>query len=275
MNVVDTTDATFEADVMTASHELPIVVDFWAAWCAPCKMLAPLLEQAVDELGGKVRLVKANTDEAPKAASEFKVQSIPAVFAVVGGEVVDFFQGVLPEPQIKSWLNNLLFHSRVQTATKQIETDASAAEAEFLNILETQPDHTAAQIGLAKALVAQEKTDDARTLISTLESRGYLEPEVEQLKAKLELGESGRTNLDELRKNAATGDIASAIELGKGLAAAGNYEESLEILLNVVRSTSGDDQKSAQQAMLSVFQTLPADSELSHQYRRKLSTALF
>lgn len=275
MNIIDTTEADFEKDVFEASQTTPIIVDFWAAWCGPCKSLAPILEEAIESFEGKVRLVKANTDETPKAAGEFNVQSIPSVFAVVGGEVVDFFQGVLPAEQITSWLQKILFHQRVNTAQKQIGEDAVAAEAEFREILKEQPDLFAAQIGLGEALVKQRKTDEARTLIAELETRGYLEPEAERLKAQIEFGGETTVDLDALETAADTGDVNDKFAFAKGLASAGRYEEALKLLLNVVQTSAGDDQKAAQQIMLSIFQALPEESELSRTYRRKLSTALF
>ena len=129
--VIETTDERFEQDVIERSKEVPVVVDFWAEWCAPCRMLAPMLENLVMEFAGKFVLVKANTEQMPKAAGQFRIQSIPAVYGFRDGEVRDYFIGVLPEHQLKLWLERLLptaAEQRAAEAAKIAQIDPQTAE---------------------------------------------------------------------------------------------------------------------------------------------------
>jgi putative thioredoxin len=205
--VVDATEKSFENDVFERSSQFPVVVDFWAPWCAPCRQLGPLLEKLADEFAGRFVLVKANTDEMPQIASQFQVQSIPSVFGVIDGEVVKFFAGALPERQLREWLDEVLRSGRMLEARNIESLDPNAAAEIYREILQESPQEASATIGLARSLVRMERFDEVRELIAGLEKRGFLEPEAEQLKAAVELHASGVADLDACRRDAQAGPI--------------------------------------------------------------------
>jgi putative thioredoxin len=275
--IVETTDATFERDVFERSKDVPVVVDFWAAWCQPCRMLAPLLEQAAREAPGKFVLVKAETDHCPRAAAEFNVQSIPAVFGVCGGEAVDFFQGLLSPDQLKQWLERLLDLAEFTRAGKLEATDPAGAEAVYHAFAEKHPNEPRAQIGLARALLAQGRCDECREIIERLAARGFLEPEAEKVKAAVDL--SGKESLDLAACRAAAErdpkDLEARWQLAQALAGHGEHQGALDQCLELVRLDRKGLGEQARLLMLEIFRVLPEDSELTNGYRRKLSSALY
>ncbi|MGI8493287.1 MAG: thioredoxin, partial [Acidimicrobiales bacterium] len=154
--MVDVTDANFETEVLARSTVVPVVVDLWASWCGPCKTLGPILERVVAETGGKVELVKVDIDSNPQVAASFAVQSIPAVFAISGGKVVDSFVGALPEAAVREFVARL--------APAESEADRLAAmgdEASLRQALELQHDHPVGVLALAELLAGQGKGEDA------------------------------------------------------------------------------------------------------------------
>jgi putative thioredoxin len=276
-HILATTDETFERDVIERSKQTPVVVDFWATWCQPCLMLAPVLEKLAEEFAGKFVLVKAETDHNQSAASEFNVSSIPAVFGVVGGQVVDFFAGVAPETQLREWLGGLVLQGEAQAAANLVDSDPAAAETQYRALIEKLPREPALQIGLGRALAAQQKTADARTIIEQLEARGFLEPEGQKLKAALELG--GHEGEDiaaiERRATAAPRDLALQLAWAQALAGAERYEAALEKSLAIVQAERTGPGEAARLLMLDIFRVLPEDSELTSTFRRRLATAMY
>jgi putative thioredoxin len=280
--VIDTTDATFVQDVVERSHELPVVVDFWAAWCAPCRMLGPVLEKLAAEYDGKFLLVKANTDEAPQAASQFNVQSIPAVFAVRNGELIHFFQGALPEPQLRMWLDSIMPSPAQQlTAAGQALQKDQPAEAEehYRAAMELDANLAAPRLALAQLMLDQQRLEDCQAVIDQLERRGFLEPEGEKVKAALELQREGKSIPDvaTCRANAAENpqDLTLQLTLAESLAAHQEFAEALQVALLVVQQSSGEMRERGRELMVNIFRLLPDDSELTGEYRRKLASALF
>ena len=275
--ILETSDETFDCDVFERSREIPVVVDFWAAWCQPCRMLAPLLEQAAREAHGKFLLVKAETDHCPRAAGEFNVQSIPAVFGVCGGEAVDFFQGLLSPEQLGQWLDRLTDLAEFTRASKLEASDPSAAEAVYRAFVEKHPQEPRAKIGLARALLAQDRVDECREIIERLAARGFLEPEAERVKAALDL--HGKQSLDVAECRAAVErdpkDLPARWQLAQALAGHGEHQEALDQCLDLVRLDRKGLGEQARVLMLEMFRVLPEDSELTSNYRRKLSSALY
>ena len=275
--IVETTEEAFERDVFERSRELPVVVDVWAAWCAPCRMLAPLLEQAAREGAGKFVLVKAETDHCPKAAGTFAVQSIPAVYGVSGGEVVDFFTGALSAEQLGQWLERLEGFAEFTRAARLEATDAAAAETIYRTLVETHPREPRAQIGLARTLLALDRPDECRTLLEKLADRGFLEPEAEKVKASLDL--RGKLSLDLDACRAAVEqrptDVLARRQLAQALAGHEQYQAALDQCLEVLRFDRKGLGEQARVLMLEIFRVLPEDSELIGTYRRKLSSALY
>ena len=283
-NVVDITRDNFQAEVLERSNERLVVVDFWAEWCAPCRVLGPLLEKLAGEHAGKVVLAKVDSETAPEVASAFGVRSIPAVFGVRDGQVVDSFVGALPEMEVRAWLKRLLPSRAEELAIEAkalASSDPKAAEARYRESLKLAPDAPLVKAGLAHVLLHQGKVEETRELLKGLEGRGYLEPEAEAVKADLALHEQASTSggVGTCRAAvAANPDDASArLKLAEALAASGpvGYSEALTIALDLVETQRKPLSEEARQVMLNVFQLLPSDSELSNEYRRKLFTALY
>ncbi len=277
VEIVETSDATFEVDVIARSELGLVLVDFWAEWCAPCRMLGPILEKLAGEYRGSLTLVKANTEAAPEAAGRFGVTGIPAVFAVLDGQTIDSFQGALPEESIRSWLDSLLSKAETVNAIRLAETSPAAAEEKLRAILSRSPHDAQVAIALAKVLVNLEREDESRQMIAELERRGFLEPEAEQLKAQLDLAQKSDVDLDAVRAaaEAAPTDFGKQFALAEALAGHQQYQAAFEICLELVAK---DRQRTGEQAralMVEVFRVLPEDSELTSEYRRKLSMALY
>ncbi len=279
--ILDATSATFEADVVERSKTVPVVVDVWATWCGPCKMLGPLLEKLAREYDGKFVLAKVDSDRAPEVAASLRVRSIPAVFGVRDGEILDAFTGVQSEGFIRQWLDRLL-PSKAETLVAEARaleaSDPEAAGARFSEALTLDPEMAAARVGLARLALATGRVDEARATVLELERRGFLEPEAEKLKAELVLKaqSEGGTDVDAARAaaEAAPRDKALKLKLAEALAAAARYEEALAIALDLVETDRKATGEEARKLMLAVFQLLPEDSELAFEYRRRLSFAL-
>jgi putative thioredoxin len=273
--VIDTTDDTFEADAIERSHQNLVVVDFWSDSCQPCRLLSPILEKVVGEFAGEVILVKANTDQAPQAAADFQVQSVPSVFALINGQLARSFQGLVPEEDLREWFSSLLRHKQLLSLKELENIDSSSAEEQYREILEEDPGSPHANIGLARLLAARGLSDEAMTIITTLEERGFLEPEAEQIKASLALsGES--SDLPAAREAAAANpdDFQIQLSLSEALAAEGDHEEAMEIALSLLERDREKTGKKAHQLILNIFKSLPDDSELVSAYRRRLAISL-
>jgi putative thioredoxin len=275
--IVSTTDATFERDVVERSREVPVVVDFWASWCQPCMMLKPVLQKLAQEHDGKFVLVTAETEHNQAAAAQLNVSSIPAVFAVVGGEVVDMFQGAVPEAQLRDWLARVIAEGEVVALSQLETTDPAAAEVKIRELLVSQPRDDRLKIALARVLVAQERIEEAREVITALEARGFLEPEAEQVKAALDLAGMKGADITALADAAAAApdDLEKQREYAAALAGAGRHEEALNVCLRIIAAQKDGPGEAARQIMVDIFRVLPGDSDLVQTYRRKLASALY
>ncbi|MBP90432.1 MAG: co-chaperone YbbN [Planctomycetaceae bacterium] len=275
--IINTTAETFDQDVFEKSHETLVIVDFWATWCAPCRQLTPVLEDLANELDGKFILVKANTEEVPEAAEKFQVTGIPAVYAVIDGEVVDAFQGALPEEQIRGWLDSLSAVSMLAEAQRLEELSPEGAEAKYRTLAEQSINDPVPRIGLARTLLAQDRFDECQEVIDELEKRGFLEPEAEKVKAALELRGMKGEDLNAIRAEVASNpeNLELQLKLAEALAGAQEYEEALQTCLAIVEKDRKGVGDTARQVMIDIFRVLPDDSELTTTYRRKLSLALY
>lgn len=275
--IVNATEETFERDVFQRSFEVPVVVDFWAAWCAPCRALGPVLEQLAEQYAGRFVLVKADTDQVQEAAIQFQVQSIPAVFAVIGGEVVDMFAGALPEPQVRQWLDNLLQGTQLIEAQRCEETEPQRAEQIYREYLDQQPQDANALIGLARLALAQDRVAEVEAILAQLESRGFLEPAAEKLKAALQLRDKANVSIEPLRQKVAAdpANLTLRLQLAQALAANGEYQEACEICLALVEQDRHGVGEQARQTMVDVLRVMPEDSELVPTYRRQLAMLLY
>jgi putative thioredoxin len=185
--MIDATDATFERDVVERSFAVPVIVDLWAEWCQPCRTLGPVLEKAVAATGGKVELAKVDVDANPRISATFQVKSIPAVFALKDGRIVDSFVGALPEPSVVSFVTKLAV---VETAVDRLV--AVGDEASLKQALEMEPDHPGAVVGMAEVLVERGETDEALDLLKRVPDT----PEVRRVSALARLKASGEEELD-------------------------------------------------------------------------------
>ncbi len=280
--ITDADPNTFEQDVIARSADVPVVVDFWATWCQPCKQLTPILENLAVEFGGKFQLVKVNIDLQQELAMAFGVQSVPHVFAVRDGRAVDQFVGLIPEEQIRSWLEALLPSPGQALAAegRALEADdPAAAESKFREALALEPQSDDVKLLLARVLFAQQKEEECRSLISELEQRGFLEEEAEKIKAELEFRTVAADvgGVDEIRRQAEAepDNLELQLELADALAAAHQFQEALDICLSVVQRDFGSWREKSRETMVNIFHLVGDNSELANDYRRKLATALY
>lgn len=280
--VIDVTMATFQNDVVQKSMETPVVIDFWAPWCAPCKQLGPILEKLAAEFGGKFILAKVNTDDEPQIAQAFGVQSLPTVFGLVQGNPVDQFVGLMSEEQIRTWLAPMIpspAQILAREAMELVETDPKAAEAKYREALALVPTEDSLKICLANVILKQGRLEECGSILEALAARGFLEPEAERLKSEMEVrmaaAESG--GVEEARK-AADADPANLmlrIQLADAYAAASQHRKALEICLDVVKQDFGAARAEAKSTMVKIFDMLGPASELTGEFRRQLATALY
>jgi putative thioredoxin len=278
--IVEADDATFQREAVERSREVLVVVDFWAPWCGPCRMLGPMLEALARQFDGQFVLVKVDTDRAPQIAAGFGVQSIPAVYALRDGQLLDFFVGVLPEGQLRAWVERLLPSpaERLAAEARQLQaTDRAAAQAKYAEASALDPNLAAAKIGLAELLLAEGRVDEAQAIVAELAKRGFLEPEAEKLQAELHMAaQAGKAvDLEKLRAAAADPEnLPARLELAQALAAARQFDEALEAALALVQTHERRVAEPARLLMLDVFRLL-GDDERVTDFRRRLSTALY
>jgi putative thioredoxin len=271
-------DADFETAVIRRSHDVPVVVDFWAPWCGPCRVLGPVLERLAATADGAWELVKVNVDDNPRTAAQYRVQGIPAVKGFRDGRVVAEFTGAVPEGQVRAFLARLLPSEADLLARAGAEMEASGylatAEDRYRDALAKDPNHPRAVIGLARVLAGRDATDEALTLLDRLPGNG----EAQALRAQLAL-RAAAADVDtaalEARLAADPKDAAAHYELGRALAARGDYEPALAHLLETVKLDRKLDDDGARKAMLDIFALLGDADERTQRYRRMLGSVLF
>jgi putative thioredoxin len=275
-HVKDIDQSQFAAEVLQRSAEVPVVVDFWAEWCGPCKVLGPILERLADAYGGRFELVKVDVDANPQLQAQFRVQSIPTVIAFKDGRAASSFIGAKPEAQVRTWIEALLpspWDVMVDQARDlSFDGDEAGAEALYRKVLAEVPDHPDAATALAATLIARQDTDEALIVLGRLPRTA----EVERLEAAARLAARSGVDLGALEQRLADdpGDAAARLELGEALAAKGEYEAGLDHLLAVV-GAAGPLRERARRAMIDVFGLLGPEHPLTTGYRRKLANELF
>lgn len=279
-HAIDVTLENFRNEVLQASFQTPVVVDFWAPWCGPCKVLKPLLEQLAEEYGGRFRLALVNSDENQELAADFGVRSIPSVKVVFQGKLVDEFTGALPEGQIREFLNRFVppasLTPREEAAELLAAGQAEAALSKLVEATQANPDDEGARLDAADVLMALDRMEEAGQILAadyTTEA-----DRAQSLRARHQLASMKvDTAALEGKLNANPDDHGARLELALALAGAGRYREALEAALEVVRRDRFYDEGAGRKTMLQLFEAMAADpgqGALIREFRRALSATL-
>jgi putative thioredoxin len=291
--VKDVSTATFRADVLDASMQVPVIVDFWAPWCGPCKQLGPIIEKAVKDARGAVRLVKINVDENQELAAQMRIQSIPAVYAFFQGRPVDGFVGAQPESAIKQFIARLAKvagggdpgPSPIDEALEHAEAalkegDHEAASAIFAQILEHEPGNVKALGGMVRCCIAVGELDQAKRFLAQVPSAQASDPAVAGARAQLELAEAGQKaagQSQELRArvDANPKDFDARLALAQALFAGGDREGGVDQLLEIIRVNRAWNEEAARKELVKFFEAMGPTDPLTLSARRRLSSLLF
>jgi putative thioredoxin len=289
--IKDASEATFMADVIEASKEVPIIVDFWAPWCGPCKTLGPLLEDAVTAAKGAVKMVKVNVDEAQNIAGQLQIQSIPTVYAFYQGKPIDGFQGALPGSEITAFVDKVIAASGGEAPGEDLSDAIAAAEemlAEgaavdaaqtFAAVLEQDPNQAAAYGGLVRSHIALDDLEQAEAVLNGAPAEISESPELEAAHAQLELAKQAAdagpvTELTTLVK-AEPDNHQARFDLALALHATGQVDEAVNQLLDLFRRDRDWNGGAAKTQMFTIFEALKANDPIVLNGRRRLSSMIF
>jgi putative thioredoxin len=283
MNAQDVGQADFEEQVVEASFKQPVVIDFWAPWCAPCKVLKPILEKLADEYGGKFKLAKVNSDENQEIAARYAVRGIPSVKAMVDGEIVNEFTGALPESAVRDWLDKIIptpaEELRREAQQLAASGDMDGALQRLAEATELDPNDEWVRVDAADLLLAQHNAEGAQNLLDTLKDPDILkDARVLQLKAQVRLAEMKAEGDSEATLAAAVkaneNDLEARLKLANVLIAANRAAEGMDQLLEIVQRDRGFREDIGRKTLLDVFNLLGGQGELVATYRRKLAALL-
>ena len=284
MNSQDVSQADFEQNVVAASFKQPVVIDFWAPWCAPCKVLKPILEKLAAEYGGKFQLAKANSDENPEIAARYAVRGIPAVKAIVDGKVVNEFTGALPESAVRDWLDKVIPSPAEEMRREAVELaaadDLDGALQKLSGASALDPDNEVVRVDTAEILFTKGEADEAQRLLDSLRDPDILkDARVLQLKAQVRLAEMREEGESEAALAAAIkaneNDLEARLKLANVLIAANRPAEGMDQLLEIVRRDRKFKDDIGRKTLLDVFNLLGGQGELVSAYRRKLAGLLY
>jgi len=283
-HVIDVNEANFEQAVLEASARTPIVIDFWAPWCAPCRALGPVLERLAAEYDGRFTLAKVNADESPTLTAQFGVRGIPSVKAIVNGALVDEFTGAPPEPMVREFIERILpspsEELRLQAAQAYLtDRDASRALALLEQAAQSDPGNEAVRVDQAEIYLDLKQLDAARKLLESLGGLAQMDDRVVALRARLDLAQGAAQAGDETtlesRIAQEPGDLEARLQLAQILVARKRYDAALGHLLEIVKRDRGFRDDAGRKTMLEVFTLLGQDDELVAEYRRRLASAMY
>ena len=286
--VKDSSDMAFMADVIEASSDVPVIVDFWAPWCGPCKQLMPRLEKAVKAAEGKVKLVKINTQDHNGVASQLGVRSIPAVYAFKDGQPVDGFMGAQPDTALKEFIDRLTGETDPKEEAKTLVArardslaagDPGGAAQDFAGALALDEENAAARAGLARLYIDGGNEEGALQLLQDAPESVLDDPEITALKSKFDLrpaaDEEDPTAELAAAVEAKPDDLDARLELAKALVGTGRNAEAVDHLIYSIGKNRAHDNEAARLFLLTIFEAEGTESDVSRDGRKRLSTILY